>query len=112
MERLRPFLPLLLICAGLAVVQQGYGLCPQDDAFISFRYAANLAEGNGLVFNPGEYVMGYSNFLWVVLLSGAEWLGVASPRAAPVLVGIMLTAAARARSRSPWALSTRFWSLV
>ena len=32
--------------------------------------------------------------------------------AAPVLVGIMFTAAARARSKSPWALSTRFWSLV
>jgi len=30
----------------------------------------------------------------------------------PVLVGIMFTAAARARSKSPWALSTRFWSLV
>jgi len=60
-----------------------------DDAYISFRYAANLAAGHGLVFNPGEYVMGYSNFLWVVLLSAAEWLGVASPRAAPLL-GIVL----------------------
>lgn len=34
-----------------------------DDAFISFRYARNLLEGHGLVFNPGEYVEGYSNFL-------------------------------------------------
>ena len=24
-----------------------------DDAFISFRYAVNLSEGHGLVFNPG-----------------------------------------------------------
>lgn len=38
-----------------------------EDAFISFRYALNLAEGNGLVFNVGERVEGYSNFLWVVL---------------------------------------------
>lgn len=40
-----------------------------DDAFISFRYARNLAEGNGLVFNPGERVEGYTNFLWVMILS-------------------------------------------
>src|SRR5262245_14911733 len=39
-----------------------------DDAFISFRYARNLANGNGLVFNPGERVEGYTNFLWTVVL--------------------------------------------
>ena len=41
----------------------------QDDAFISFRYAKNLIEGNGLVFNVGERVEGYTNFLWTILLS-------------------------------------------
>jgi arabinofuranosyltransferase len=41
----------------------------QDDAFISFRYAEHLANGMGLVWNPGEPVEGYTNFLWVVLLS-------------------------------------------
>ncbi len=46
-----------------------------DDAFISFRYAENLAAGNGLVFNPGERVEGYTNFLWTVLLAGATRLG-------------------------------------
>lgn len=38
-----------------------------DDAFISFRYAQNLAQGNGLVYNVGERVEGYTNFLWTVL---------------------------------------------
>lgn len=48
----------------------------QDDAFISLRYAANLAEGFGLVFNPGgERVEGYTNFLWTVLLAGAMRAG-------------------------------------
>jgi arabinofuranosyltransferase len=37
-----------------------------DDAFISFRYAENLTNGLGLVFNRGERVEGYSNFLWTV----------------------------------------------
>ena len=47
-----------------------------DDAFISFRYARNLSAGDGLVFNPGyERVEGYTNFLWVLLLSGVDRLG-------------------------------------
>jgi arabinofuranosyltransferase len=39
----------------------------QDDAYISFRYAKHLAEGHGLVWNIGEKVEGYTNFLWTVL---------------------------------------------
>jgi hypothetical protein len=40
-----------------------------DDAYISFQYAKNWASGVGLVFNPGEHVEGYTNFLWVALLT-------------------------------------------
>ena len=59
-----------------------------DDAFISFRYVRNLLDGHGLVFNPGEYVEGYTNFLWVLELAAiwrlfgirpehvAQWLSV------------------------------------
>ncbi|MCE7959156.1 MAG: hypothetical protein DYH06_14645, partial [Acidobacteria bacterium ACB2] len=36
-----------------------------DDAMVSMRYARNLARGEGLVFNPGERVEGFSNPLWV-----------------------------------------------
>ena len=36
-----------------------------DDAMISMRYAYNLAHGQGLVWNAGEYVEGYTNPLWV-----------------------------------------------
>ena len=46
----------------------------QDDAFISFRYARNLAEGYGLVWNIGERIEGYSNFLWTVCLVPAFWM--------------------------------------
>jgi arabinofuranosyltransferase len=54
-----------------------------DDAYISFRYARNFAEGFGLVFNPGyERVEGYSNFLWVMLLAGLNRLGIPSEFAA------------------------------
>ena len=47
----------------------GFGWFVCDDAFISFRYARNLLEGHGLVYNPGEYVESYSNFLWVLELT-------------------------------------------
>ena len=57
-----------------------------DDAFISFRYARNLLEGHGLVFNVGERVEGYSNFLWVLELA-AIWgaFGIRPEHAAPWL---------------------------
>ena len=41
----------------------------QDDAFITFRYVRNFLNGNGLVFNKGEYVEGYTSFLWVMILA-------------------------------------------
>jgi hypothetical protein len=47
----------------------------QDDSFISYRYAKNFISGHGLVFNPGERVEGYTNFLWIMLLSLLGWLG-------------------------------------
>ena len=78
-------LPSLVILAWLA--SAAWFLC--DDAFISFRYARNLVDGRGLVFNAGERVEGYTNFLWVLELAAlwkvfglrpesvAPWLSVA-----------------------------------
>ena len=56
-----------------------------DDAYISFRYAANALAGHGLVWNPAPFlpVEGYTNFAWVVLLGGVWALfGVEPPAAA------------------------------
>lgn len=47
----------------------------QDDSFITYRYVKNFTEGNGLVFNIGERVEGYTCFLWVVVLAGVKSLG-------------------------------------
>jgi arabinofuranosyltransferase len=41
-----------------------------DDAYITYRYATRLANGEGLTFNPGERVEGFSNPLWVLLITG------------------------------------------
>lgn len=49
-----------------------------DDALISFRYARNLATGDGLVWNRGEApVEGYTNFLLVAALAPAISVGLA-----------------------------------
>ena len=67
-----------------------------DDAFISFRYAANLAEHGSLSFNPtltdAPPVEGYTNFLWVVALAGGQAIGMAPPTFAPVLTRACLVA--------------------
>jgi hypothetical protein len=73
-----------LIILGLILLGLGlsFGIAPYqlDDAYITYRYAANINEGHGPVFNPGtEPVEGFSSPLWLLLLStGALILGIPS----------------------------------
>lgn len=60
-----------------------------DDQYIFYRYAENWAAGEGLAFNPGERVEGFSSFLWTAILSGLELAGLSAESAAPV-VGLLL----------------------
>lgn len=53
-----------------------------DDQMISMRYARNLAEGYGLVWNPGERVEGYTNFLWTLVMAGFHLLPISDAKAA------------------------------
>ena len=46
-----------------------------EDAFITFRYADNLASGHGFVFNPGERVLGTSTPLFTLVLAFFGLLG-------------------------------------
>ncbi|SYZ72702.1 membrane hypothetical protein [Candidatus Zixiibacteriota bacterium] len=48
----------------------------QDDSYISYRYVQNFLDGKGLVFNPGEYVEGYTNFLLIIILIFFGKLGI------------------------------------
>jgi len=88
-----------------------------DDAYISFRYSRNLADGHGLVFNPGqERVEGYSNLLWVLALAGLDRAGIPPERAANPL-SLLATAGLwwvvvrfTARRRDP--ASSDWWLVV
>jgi hypothetical protein len=63
-----------------------------DDAFISFRYLQNLFGGDGLVYNPGERVWGYSNFLWIACVAPVSRL-VGDDLLAARILGVLCSAA-------------------
>jgi hypothetical protein len=56
-----------------------------DDSFITLRYAKNLVQGEGLVFNPGERVEGFTSMLWTLLLSLCGVIGLDLLAAARIL---------------------------
>jgi hypothetical protein len=51
-----------------------------DDAWITYRYAENLAAGRGFVYNDGEFVEGSTAPLFVLLLSVLRFAGFAIPQ--------------------------------
>lgn len=84
-KRLEPAL-FALLCAAvagyLALVLWRYDVIAiGDDAFISFRYAQNLARGRGLVFNPGERIWGFTSPLFTLLLVLPAIVGISLPHA-------------------------------
>lgn len=40
-----------------------------DDAYITFRYAQNIIDGNGMVYNPGERVLGTTTPVYTLLMT-------------------------------------------
>lgn len=92
-----------------------YRLWTCDDAFITFRYALNFVQGDGLVFNVGERVEGYTNFLWTLWIALGLKLGISAENTAHVTgiaaylacIGLLirahpaLTEAGRARGLLP-----------
>ncbi len=85
---------------GLARAAQLAWVC--DDAFLSLRYAQNLVLGDGLVFNPGERVEGYTNLLWTLMLAGWLKLGVAPLHAAEIPGIVCYAALALGLARASW----------
>ena len=59
-----------------------------DDVYITLRYAKNIAEGHGPVYNVGERVEGFSNPLWLALTALLHPL-LQAPRAMTLAVKLM-----------------------
>jgi hypothetical protein len=75
-----------------------------DDAYIFFRYADHLVEGEGPVFNPGERVEGFTSPSWLALLAAARALGMEYEPT----VAVMGTLFALTAVMASWALARRF----
>lgn len=81
-----------------------------DDAFISYRYAKHLASGLGLVFNAGERVEGYTNFLWVLLTAAGFKLNIDPVSLSMWAGGLCYFATAALLLYISWRLSGRDWT--
>jgi hypothetical protein len=103
----------LAVCAVAAAILVAHSLIwnfVTDDAFISFVYSRNLARHGQLVFNLGEHVEGYTNFLWTVLLAALMKVGLQPELMSRVLgtgagcATLFVCARASARLRGEWRL--------
>lgn len=59
----------VLIALAIALFPRADGPVDYDDAYISYRFAHNLANGHGAVYNPGEHIYGSTTLLWVGVLA-------------------------------------------
>src|SRR5437763_8505938 len=114
MNRVRPYWPAAVAAPVLLAHLLVFNFVT-DDAFISFVYARNLARHGQLVFNLGERVEGYTNFLWTVILAGLLKIGLMPEHTSRVLgaglgIGTFVLVVRMARriagegSRSAWNL--------
>ena len=62
-----------------------------DDANIFFKYAQNIANGHGFVFNiDGERVEGFTSFLWVLVCAACFYIS-SHPELLLLLISLLLT---------------------
>jgi len=61
------------------------GIIDIDDAYITFRYAENVASGLGFVYNPGERVPGTTTPLFCLMLAAMKIMRVSVPLAADLI---------------------------
>lgn len=105
-SRFRPALiaaPAVALLAAQSIVLRPVFI---DDAYIFYRYADNWANGLGPVYNRGEYVEGFSSFLWLSVLTVASAAGATLEHAAPMLglaaaIATLLVVAAAAQRLFP-----------
>lgn len=77
--KLRDGLLVIVLLASAVVHARTLSSFAFEDAYITFRYAQNLAAGEGFVFNPGERVLGTSTPLFTLILAAFAWLGLDLP---------------------------------
>jgi hypothetical protein len=118
---MRKYIPVLILLLALTA-----RLIPGprviDDAYITFRYARNLIEGQGLVYNPGERVLGTTTPLFSLIMAGFgivggeqtpyPWLALVVSAAADCLTCLLLLHLGRITSFEKAGLAAAFiWAI-
>lgn len=68
-----------------------YAPYQQDDGFIYYSYAQNIAHGNGYCFNPGDHINATTSPLYTLLLAGSHKItGVELPTIGVIVTGVGL----------------------
>jgi arabinofuranosyltransferase len=79
---------LVALVAAVILGAWAYGPHPLDDAFITYRYARHFAMGEGLVFNTGECVQGFTSPLFTLSLGLIGSLGAPIPAAGLAIAAV------------------------
>ncbi len=113
----------ILILVVVAIVARALpGARTIDDAFITFRYSRNLAEGLGFVYNPGVHTLGTTTPLFALTLAAISKLtggedfqhyAIALSALADALTCVLLYLIARRTIASEWiaALPGLLWAI-
>ena len=64
-------LPIFLLAFTLRIIPDARTI---DDAYITFRYARNIVNGVGFVYNVGEYVLGTTTPLYTLLMAALSFI--------------------------------------
>ncbi|WP_037315400.1 hypothetical protein [Amycolatopsis orientalis] len=81
----------LALTLGFSLVHQLVFSTIAEDAYITFRYAQNIADGNGPVFNTGERIEGYANFLWMIAIALPKAAFGADIETSAIVLGVLAT---------------------
>jgi hypothetical protein len=96
---------LVALAVGLVFTLGQHGT-PDDDGYIYYQYARNLADGHGLSFNPGQASFGVTGGAWVFLLAAFHMLVRGDLASEGQYLGLVLFAL----SAALWALAVARWS--
>jgi arabinofuranosyltransferase len=96
---------ILSVILGVLFISSAYGT-QDDDGYIFYQYARNIADGHGLSFNSGELSFGVTSGAWTFLLAGVHALLRADIILEAQLLGLILFAL----SAGLWAWAVARWT--
>jgi hypothetical protein len=93
-EHRQQFVAVVLAALTLALLLSFFGRWAYDDPYITFRYARNLLDGNGFVYNVGQRTLSTTAPLYAIFLAGLGWAWPDLPSLANVLSALSLVLSA------------------